>query len=280
MQQVAIYTNLSRPKADEARLRLCEWLAKRNIAIKELDEVFQESDIADADLIISLGGDGTILRLVSKMIRPAIPVLGVNLGSLGFITEVREEELYDELKSILLGQYEVEERMLLSATVRFGEGVENRGLERRLQALNDIVVNREGLTRYMHVQVEVGGETAIAFYGDGVIIATPTGSTAYSLSAGGSIVHPSLDNMMITPICAHTSASRSLVVSGNQVVKIRIRCDSDKEKALLSADGQVDLAIDHETVVEITKAENRFLLVKSSKRSYFGTLREKFNFPG
>ena len=179
--------------------------------------------------------------------------------------------------------------MLLSATVRWNsapEGSISSGEqpakvepERRFQALNDIVINREGLTRYMAVQIDIGGERATRFFGDGVIIATPTGSTAYSLSAGGPIVHPSLDTIIVTPICPHASALRPLVVSAEQSIRVRITCDDAREKALLTADGQADVTVDHRSVVEVTRSVNRFQLVKSSKRSYFATLREKFKLP-
>jgi len=219
------------------------------------------------------------LHLAGKMIDRTVPVLGVNIGSLGFLTEVRAEELYDELKLIFSGQFEVEERMLLSATVRWDPAGGKSEPERRFQALNDIVINREGLTRYMAIQIDIGGEQATRFFGDGVIVATPTGSTAYSLSAGGPIVHPSLDTIIVTPICPHASALRPLVVSGEQSIRIRITCDEAKEKALLTADGQSDVAIDNHSVIEVTRSVNRFQLVKSSKRSYFATLREKFKLP-
>ena len=175
VKKVALVTNASKPKADELRRALREWLMKRDVEVIDADWASIESTIPNTDLFICLGGDGTILRLAGKMIDRAVPVLGVNAGSLGFLTEVRAEELYDELKSIFLGQFEVEERMLLSASVwsKAGEA------EQRFQALNDIVINREGLTRYMMVQVEIGGEVATRFPGDGVIVATPTGSTAY-----------------------------------------------------------------------------------------------------
>lgn len=275
IQNVLVVINPGKPKAREIASELGEWLRKRELQVTEaLPESLDEA-LADTDFIICLGGDGTILRLAGKMLNRSVPVLGVNVGSLGFLTEVRTEELYDELKSIFLGHFDVEERMLLSASVRSNASA----AEQRVQALNDIVVNREGLTRYMMVEIEIGGETATRFPGDGVIIATPTGSTAYSLSAGGPIVHPSLDNIIVTPICPHASALRPLVVSGDQMIRVRVTCDEEKEKALLSSDGQTDIPIDNDSTVEVTRSVNRFLLVKSSKRSYFGTLREKFKLP-
>ena len=277
IQNVGIITNPTKANAELIRKKLSDWVSKRGLNVIDASEVAVEKVISDSDVIVCLGGDGTILYLAGQMKDRTVPVLAVNTGSLGFITEVREEELYDELKLVFAGQFQVEERILLNASVRW-EGSKTEP-ERRFQALNDIVVNREGLTRYMTVQVDIGGEPAMRFSGAGLIVATPTGSTAYSLSAGGPIVHPSLDNLIITPICAHASALRPLVVSGNQSIKIRITCDQAREKALLTADGQKDVAIDNRSVIDVTKSENRFQLIKSSRRGYFTTLREKFNLP-
>ena len=281
IKRVGILTNPTKSNANQFRMDLRNWLGKRNIEILDTTELPFEKTLEQADLFICLGGDGTILHLADRMMDRAIPVLGVNVGSLGFLTEVRVEELYDELKLVFSGQFEIEERMLLSATVKGagGLGGSKAEPERRFQALNDVVINREGLTRYMAVEVEIGGEQATRFFGDGIIVATPTGFTAYSLSAGGPIVHPALDNLIVTPICAHASALRPLVLSGNESIRIRITCDDPSEKALFTADGQADVTIDNRSVVEVTRSTNRFSLVKSSKRSYFGTLREKFKLP-
>jgi len=277
VKRVGVLTNPTKPNADQVRKDLVEWLQKRGLEIFDTVETPIEKVIAESDVIVCLGGDGTILHLAGFMKERAVPVLAINIGSLGFLTEVRAEELYDELKLVCSGQYEVEERILLNATVRW-EGSKSEP-ERRFQALNDIVVNREGLTRYMTVQLDIGGEHATRFSGDGVIVATPTGSTAYSLSAGGPIVYPSLDNLIVTPICPHASALRPLVVSGNQSIRIRISCNETREKALLTADGQNEVAIDNRSIIDVTKSENRFQLIKSSRRGYFSTLREKFKLP-
>ncbi len=275
VRRVVIVANTEKPRALEIQKQLQDWLSKRSIEVVDGSHSELDSVLSEADLFICIGGDGTILRLAGKMVGCSIPVLGVNAGGLGFLTEVRAEELYDELKTILLGSFEVEERMLLSASIK----TKPQEKEQRFQALNDVVVSREGLSRYLLVEVEVDGETATRFPGDGVIIATPTGSTAYSLSAGGPIVHPRLDDIIITPICPHASALRSLVVSGEQTVRVRVTCDNVEEKALVSIDGQSDVPIDNDSVVEVTRSITRFLLVKSSKRSYFGTLGEKFKLP-
>ena len=262
-------------EVETCRQALVEWLSKRNVEILDNKKTELEVLIQEADLVICLGGDGTILRIAGKMIHRVIPVLGVNLGSLGFLTEVKAEEVFDELKAIFGGQYEIENRLMLSCVAKS----EKAGGARRFQALNDVVINREGLTRYMMVDLRINSEPVTRFFGDGIIIATPTGSTAYSLSAGGPIIHPSLSNMIITPICPHAPAMRPIVVSADKKIEIRITCDAEKEKALLTADGQENLEIDNRSIVEIGTAVNQFPLIKSSKRSYFRTLREKFKIP-
>jgi len=271
-----ITTRVDNPAVQSCRQELRAWLTKRGVEILDSHESSIESVIQSADLLVSLGGDGTILRLAGKMLDRLVPVLAVNLGSLGFLTEVKADEMFDELKSIFLGHFKVEERLMLSCTVR-SEKV--GGPSRRFQALNDFVVNREGLTRYMQIHYKLNNESVTRFFGDGIIVATPTGSTAYSLSAGGPIVHPQLSDIIVTPICPHASALRSVIVPSDKKIEIRIICDREQEKALLTADGQENLEIDDHCVVEITAAQNRFPVIKSSKRSYFGTLREKFKFP-
>lgn len=267
---------LGKPEVAVWKEKLKDWLGKRDLTVLDSAELLIENVIGESDLIVCLGGDGTILRLAGKMIERLVPVLGVNLGSLGFITEVKVDEVFDELKSILLGQFEMEHRLMLSCLARSEQSTERT---RRFQVLNDIVVNREGLTRYMMLDIKINGDPVTRFFGDGVIVATPTGSTAYSLSAGGPIVHPDLGDVLLTPICPHASALRSIVVPGDRKVEIRVTCDRQEEKALLTADGQENLEIDGQSVVEVTAAINRFPLIKSSKRSYFGTLREKFKIP-
>lgn len=278
IKRVAILANPTKPGAQKLETELKDWLLKRDIQVFDAAVSFEQI-LPQIDLAICLGGDGTILGLVGKMVERQVPVLGVNIGSLGFLTEVRTEELYDELKAVFVGHFQIEKRMMLQATVWSDSNSAQNHPERRFQALNDMVINREGLTRYMTIEMDIGSERAIGFSGDGIIVATPTGSTAYSLSAGGPIVHPSLENIVITPICPHASALRPLVVPGDQTIRIRVTCEQDQEKALFTADGQRDMQIDRHSIVEITRSANHFLLVKSSKRSYFGTLREKFKLP-
>jgi len=212
MQRVGVIVNQNKEGADELLVDLRDWLTKRGCDVKTNQENSLDEIIKDTELIICAGGDGTILHLAHHMKYHSIPILGVNLGSLGFITEVKKEELFEELKSIFVQKFDIEERSMLSCHIKNNKTNETR----RFQALNDIVINREGLTRYLRVEITIGNEPFTSFSGDGVIISTPTGSTAYSLSAGGPIVHPKLDSMIITAICPHVSSLRPMVVSGSE----------------------------------------------------------------
>ena len=275
MQRIGIVANPKKPNAEKLLGDLRSWLDKRGAAVKDsltssLEEVLRESD-----LVVSLGGDGTILRLANHMRERSLPVLAVNIGSLGFLTEVKAGEIFDELQTYFLEKSRVEERLMLSCSIRS----EKAKIDRRFQALNDIVISREGLTRLLRIRVEVGKETLTSFSGDGVIVATPTGSTAYSLSAGGAIVHPQLEAIVVTPICPHALALRSLVVRADERITIRICGDRDGERALVTSDGQENQEVDETAAVEITRAPVPFRLIKSSRRSYLETLRENFKLP-
>jgi len=275
MKQIGIIINPNKEGAVTLLGELKEWLSKRGCSVKDNEASSIDEIVVDAELIICLGGDGTLLNLTHYIKQKSIPILGVNLGTLGFITEVKKEELFDELQGVFSNDYVIEERIMLSCNVRNEKNNESR----RFQAFNDIVINREGLTRYLSVDLKVGKETITRYSGDGVIIATPTGSTAYSLSAGGPIVHPSLKSLIITAICPHVSSLRPMVVPGSEKIVAKIICHSPGEAALLVADGQNSLQIGENHVVEVTQSDLLIQLIKSSKRSYFQTLQEKFKIP-
>lgn len=275
MQRIGIVVNPKKPSAEKLLGDLRAWLDKRGATVKDsLTSSFEEV-LKESDLLVCLGGDGTILRLANHMRERSLPVLAVNMGSLGFLTEVKAGEIFDELQTYFLEKSQVEERLMLSCSIRS----EKTRIDRRFQALNDIVISREGLTRLLRIRVEMGKETLTIFSGDGVIVATPTGSTAYSLSAGGAIVHPQLEAIVITPICPHALALRSLVVRADERVTIRICGDRDGERALVTSDGQENQEVDETATIEITRASVPFRLIKSSRRSYLETLRENFKLP-
>ncbi len=277
MKKIGIVANPRKSSAAELVPKIKGWLEKRECQVADASVEGVENVLEGADLVICLGGDGTLLSVAGHMKVNSVPVLGVNLGALGFLTEVKQDEIFEELNAFLSGVSSIEERLMLSCTI---QGQKNRQ-ERRLLALNDIVISREGLSRILRLEVRVSGEKITSFAGDGMIVATPTGSTAYSLSAGGAVVHPKLEAILLTPICPHSSALRPIVVSANEKISVRIQSGSqDAAKGLLTADGQENMEIDDSFNIEITRANTSLKLVKSSKRSYFETLRENFKFPG
>lgn len=275
MHKIGIVVNAKKPNAQKWLVELRTWLSKRSVQVSDTLESSLEEVLREASLLVCLGGDGTILRLANQMKERSIPVLAVNIGNLGFLTDVKTEEMFDELQTYFLEKSQIEERLMLTCSAR----TEKSGTERRFQALNDIVVSREGLTRLLRVRVEVSGEVLTKFSADGVIVSTPTGSTAYSLSAGGAIVQPKLEAIVITPICPHALALRSLVVRADERITIGIECDREGERALLVADGQENMEVDETTSIEITRSLIPFRLIKSSRRSYVETLRENFKLP-
>jgi NAD+ kinase len=196
------------------------------------------------------------------------------MGSLGFLTEIALDELYSNLTQVFKNEFLEDPRIMLECVVA-------RGKKRikKPTVLNDITVNKGHFARLINLEVSVSGQFVTSLRSDGLIVASSTGSTGYTLSAGGPIVHPSLDNLIMTPICPHASALRPLVLSGDESIRIRVDCEHPSEKALLTADGQSDVTIDDRSVIEVTRSVNRLKLVKSSKRSYFATLREKFKLP-
>ncbi|MDP3919833.1 MAG: NAD(+)/NADH kinase [Candidatus Omnitrophota bacterium] len=275
IKKIGVVVNQRKVGAAKFLPKLRDWLQARDIEVSDTTQDELNAVLKGTSLVICLGGDGTLLSLAGRMKDKNVPVLGVNLGSLGFLTEVKEVECFDELENVLSGKSQIEERLLLSCTVK----EKNQESSREYIALNDIVVSREGLTRLLQLEIYVGGEKLTRFSGDGVIVATPTGSTAYSLSAGGAILHPWLEAFIITPICPHASALRSMVVSSEQQVSVRTIMPRDAGKAILTVDGQEKIEIDDSLSVEVTRAATRLQLVKSSKRSYLATLRENFKFP-
>ncbi len=275
IKKIAVVVNPKKVTASSLLLKLESWLKERQIQVMDTVSSSLADTLHEASLVVCLGGDGTLLHLAHHMKGRDIPVLGVNLGSLGFLTEVKEAEVYDELQSFLAGRFQVEERLMLSCRAT------SKAVQREYDfcALNDIVISREGLSRILQVEVCVGNEKLTSFAGDGVIVATPTGSTAYSLSAGGAVVHPKVDAILITPICPHASALRSILVDERERITVKIEAAKESSKGLLTADGQENVEIDDSYTVEISKHSHRLKLLKSSKRGYFATLRENFKFP-
>lgn len=232
----------------------------------------EEELATQADLLVAFGGDGTILRAARLGAARGIPILGVNMGGFGFLAEISTEDLIDALPDLLAGRFELDERMMLQAEVPHARDPQT------LLALNDVVVTKSGVARVLHLWVSVNGEQLASYPADGVIIATPTGSTAYSLSAGGPIVHPRVDAIVITPICPHTFNARSVVVDQNDVILVEVAAPAPD--ATLTVDGRVGVSLAETRRVWVRRAQQvtRFVRLRSS--SFYAILRTNFAWGG
>jgi NAD+ kinase len=229
-----------------------------------------EEVAARAELVVVLGGDGTLIRAARLLGGRPVPILGINLGSLGFMTEVPAAEGMDVLDEVLAGRGSVQPRMKLACRLFRGGAV---ALED--EVLNDVVINRGALSRIADHETRIDGKLVATFKSDGLIVATPTGSTAYALAAGGPIVHPGLDCAVIVPICPHALTQRPLVVPGDQVITIHL--GPEATDVYLTLDGQTGHTLAAGDSLEVRRSPNRVLLVANPSLDYFAVLREKLH---
>ena len=226
----------------------------------------------ETECILVLGGDGTLIQAARDTVDRRIPLLGINMGKLGYLAEIERSGIADALDKLMADAYTLEPRMMLEGTVckKEGEGVHNL-------ALNDIVVNRAGALRVIDYEIYVNGEFLTRYAADGIIVSTPTGSTGYSLSAGGPIVSPMASMIVVTPICPHTLTARSIVLSGEDRVTIRLGSGrrADREEAFATFDGEVSVPMATGDYVEIRKSEKAADILKISKVSFLEVLRSK-----
>lgn len=235
-------------------------LTGRTIERQELPE--------HVDLLIVLGGDGTLLSAARLAAERRVPILAVNLGGMGFLTTVSQDELFPILEEIFANKHRISERVMLASQVVRGGSV-----IRQQMALNDAVLNKEALARIMDWELRVDGEYVATYKADGLIVATPTGSTAYSLSAGGPIVYPIVDAFVVTPICPHTLTNRPIVIPDS--VTIEIGFESGEHNAFLTLDGQIGIELTQGDRVVLHRAPNRLRLVRPAKKTYYEILRNK-----
>jgi NAD+ kinase len=274
MKTVGLIANLKKKNASRVSGKLEDWLKERDL--KVVRETEGRGKLKRADLVIALGGDGTLLHTTHLVGSSQIPLLGVNLGGLGFLTEITLKELYPVLRKILKGKFEIEERMMIKATIgNQSSAVKKSG---SLVALNDIVINIGTLARVINLEIYINGEYISTYTADGLIISTPTGSSAYSLSAGGPLLNPRMKAIILTPICPHALAIRPLVIS--QEEKVRILVKSDHNDIKLTVDGQESFSLNSGQKIEIEKAPYSLKLVKPEKKSFYEILRKKLNWGG
>lgn len=279
MEKIGIICKVGRPEPAEILKELLPWLRKKGY------ETYVDSETASVlniggtsrseipplvDVIIVLGGDGTMLS-VSRLVKDRdVPILGVNIGGLGFITEVKTEKIYEMIEKMLSGECDIEERLMLTANIlRQGERIAEYSV------LNDVVVNKGALARIIDLETYVNRVYLTTFKSDGLIISTPTGSTAYSLSAGGPILYPTLNSIVITPICSFTLTNRPIVLPEDAFIGVILR--SRGERVYLTLDGQVGFNLRENDVVEVKRAPFRTKLLVPKERDYFQILREKLN---
>ena len=279
MKKIGIVAKPHRPEVRLVVGELLAWLEKEGLEVFfDLDSAalvgrerqgHKKSELPSlVDFLIVLGGDGTLLSVARLVGVKEVPILGVNLGGLGFLTEVPLEELYAILEEVLSGQYQFSERLMLTCRIhRQGERIAEYSV------LNDVILNKGALARIIEMETYVDSEYLTTYRADGLIISTPTGSTAYSMAAGGPIIYPSLQALVLTPICPHTLTNRPLVIPNR--VRVEVSLISENEDVYLTLDGQVGFALRYRDVVEIKSSEHGIKLVKSSHRGYYEVLRTK-----
>jgi NAD+ kinase len=288
MQKVGIVAKARLQRAATHLEQIASWLEARRIApVCDPDtallaesagatgryEVVERDALPQhVDMIVVLGGDGTLLGTAGLIAQAKsdIPILGVNFGSLGFLTEVTLPELFSSLDTAVNGTAQIEERMMLSVVVDAG----TRRLIDRI-VLNDVVVTQGALSRIIELSVSVDGEFMMRVKADGLIIASPTGTTAYNLSAGGPIVHPQVEGLTITPIAPHTLTNRPVIVPGSSEIRIQPLMHGDHLETFATFDGQALLPLKNDHVVCVRRAAKPLRLIRASARGYFQVLREK-----
>jgi NAD+ kinase len=273
---VGLVAKYQEPKAAERVRWLVPWLKQRGkkvlvengLAHGGATSCTKKQMAAKADLIIALGGDGTLLNIAPLVERPDVPILGVNMGGLGFITEVAVDELEAVLRKTLDGDYEVEQRMTLEVRVQG-----KRGKGHKFRVLNDVVITKGARSRIIDLETYIGDDYLCTYRADGLIVSTPTGSTAYSLAAGGPILEPALGAIIISPICPHTLTNRPIVVPSKGTIRVTLRSFGDT--VILSPDGQQGVRLNNGDKVEARDYGLPVSLIKLPSRSYYEILRKK-----
>jgi len=277
MKRIGVIVKRASDEARAAAAGLDQWLKKRGLEVF-IDEQEMDKNSSgpgpgtslppDLDLVVVLGGDGTLLHAARAVRKTGAPLLGVNLGGLGFLTEIGLIDLYPTLDQVLQGGYTVESRMMLAVEVRRLNEIIAREV-----VLNDAVINKAALARILELKVRINGQDLTTFRADGLIISTPTGSTAYNLSAGGPIVHPVQETIILTPICPFTLTNRPLILP--ETAEIQVEMDPKASDMVLTLDGQVYYNLEPGDLVQVQRARTNIAIIKSPYKDYFEILKTK-----
>lgn len=278
IKQVGIITKKNKPEAIDACRSLSKWLQSQGLEVILEDHLLKKvkgdwqpiskAHLSKVGLVVVLGGDGTLLSAARLIRNGNVPILGVNLGGLGFLTAFSLNELFPVLGKILSGKFETEKRMMLTSTI-----IRKNKTLAEYSVLNDVVITKAAIARIIDLETSINQHYLTTFKADGLIISTPTGSTAYSMAAGGPIVFPSLQAIILTPICSHTLTNRPILVPDSAGINVTIR--SKKEGIFLSFDGQVGQSLKGGDLVKIKKSEHFLNMIKSPFKDYFEVLRTK-----
>ncbi len=280
MKDIGIIPNWHKKNSSLVVEKIIRFFEQRQIpmriAKRDLVDFYSDVTLAEQlkswqdnlQLVIVVGGDGTILRVARDMAFWDVPVLGINLGQKGFLAEIEVEQMERFLQYIASGQYDYQERMMMETRLKRGD--EELG---SYLALNDIVVSRGPFSRIIKIETYVNEEYMESYSGDGVIVATPTGSTGYSLSAGGPIVNPSMELFVVTPICPHSLYNRSLIINGDDIMKLRV--DSRQVQVVLTVDGQVRFALEDGDQIFVSRSGHKIKMVCFHDYSFYRMLHQK-----
>lgn len=275
MTIIGILTKPTLPQHTSILEELIDWLRKKQKTVlvgsfsrQDSPEGIQASDdhiAAQTELVLVLGGDGTMLRAARLVEQRSVPILGVNLGGLGFLTETTLNKMYDSLEKVFAQEFYLDDRLRLQAHLRRHDGERREGT-----ALNDVVISKGTLGRMINTTIQVNQRFVTTLRGDGLIISSPTGSTAYSMSAGGPIVDPALETLVLTPISPHTLTHRPLLVPSQVVLDIQL---TSREGGTVTFDGQTGIPVEHDDIVTISASPHRTRLVRFPDRTHYDVLR-------
>ena len=271
------------PSADRRVVSdLAQWLRDKGCKIhldkETATQIGEDSNLSPeevpslSDLVIVLGGDGTLLNVAGVAHQHEVPILGVNLGNLGFLTETTQEDLYPTLQAVLNEECEIEHRMLLNISLW-----RNDSKEYDLNILNDVVINKGVQTQIVNLSVLADDRPMISYRADGLIIATPTGSTAYSLSAGGPIIHPTMQAFVLSPICPFALTNRPIVVPDTSKIKVQLNKRREEEDVRITLDGKLGYFMETGDILEVKKAKETVKLVQAPGKNYYQTLRKRLH---